>query len=62
MSQWTHPICESCWAALNPGREPFAMGNPEPEWCCYCGDQTVAGIYVREDPNMLPAHTEHVDA
>jgi hypothetical protein len=61
MSQWNHPICERCWAELHPDRQPVAMGSPEPEDCCYCGGPTVDGIYIREDPNMLPAHTEHDD-
>ena len=59
MSQWTHPICDECWVGLNPGREPFRFGNPEPENCCVCADETTDGIYFREDPRMLPAHHEH---
>lgn len=61
MSQWTHPICEDCYDDRFPGREPSAMGNPEPERCCDCGKATTDGIYFREDPDRMRAHETHPD-
>ena len=29
MSQWSHPICATCWRALNPNREPVTVSNPD---------------------------------
>jgi hypothetical protein len=51
---WTQASCEACWLERNPGRRPHLLKNPDWEKCCYCGDQTQAGIYVREDPNKVP--------
>jgi hypothetical protein len=50
MSNWTHNICEPCWEKRHPGRTAVRMLEPEKETCCFCGDQTYGGIYVREDP------------
>lgn len=67
MSEWTHAICDTCWA--NPAvRRPnwvpvdlvTRMNNPPPDTCCYCGGVT-NGIYVRQDPKtMTCVHTEEV--
>jgi hypothetical protein len=54
MSAWTHPQCTVCWSAANPGRQPYRMLDPEPETCCWCGQPTQAGIYVRENPDIPP--------
>ena len=53
---WTQPICRACWYHRNPGRNPVQM---TPEWretevCCWCGKDTTDGIYVREDPAVVP--------
>ena len=61
MSAWTHPICDTCWEGLNPGREPYRMTIPMPERCCVCAEETQSGIYFREDPRLLPVHSEHLD-
>jgi len=47
---WTHPICEACWSERNPNREPVTVNNGNIETCCYCGEHTKSGIYIREDP------------
>lgn len=53
MSNWTHPICELCWLATNPDREPYRLKLTELETCCWCGMETEGGIYVRHDPKLL---------
>lgn len=48
---WNHAICWDCWRVKNPDREPVRL-RPEhahQETCCYCGQDTLSGIYVRED-------------
>ena len=61
---WTHPQCEQCWIEHNSYYEPargvvvrvpHRMIDPDPdkakvEQCAWCGNETVVGIYVREDP------------
>lgn len=54
MSQWTHAQCNLCWDKANPNREPFVINGAVLEDCCFCGEQTRSGIYVRHDPNTLP--------
>jgi hypothetical protein len=50
---WTHSICISCWQTRNPGRAPFSTAKKELEVCCFCGEHTSSGIYVRGDPNLV---------
>ena len=59
MSQWNHPICDDCWAALEDGRRPYRLTEPEIERCCWCGSETTSGIYRREDPAEVPEHRDH---
>lgn len=59
MSEGTHPMCQRCWRRLNDDRRPAAWLDAQRERCCWCGDPTDDGIYVREDPRLLPAHSEH---
>lgn len=63
MSNWTHPICDPCWAEIAPGREPFRFleNSRELEVCCFCGDETESGIYVRHDPSRALHCTGHDD-
>ena len=51
MSKWTHAICNECWNARNPEREPYRVTEAEEEKCCFCGLETLSGIYTREDPS-----------
>ena len=39
-----------CWRRDKDGRTPQRMTNAELEHCCFCGDVTQDGIYVRHDP------------
>ncbi len=60
MSEWTHNICDRCWRRREPNRTPV-LGEMGVEICCFCGDATQAGIYVRHDPKdpMLKCGGEH---
>lgn len=51
MSRWQHNICLLCWDHLNPGREPIRIKDPNDRTCCYCGNVTLDGILVRENPD-----------
>ncbi len=50
---WTHPICWVCWVKMNPGRGPATLTNLGGGTCCFCGNETASGIYVRHDPKEL---------
>lgn len=50
---WTQSICLGCWWVRNPDRQPAVLTEPERETCCDCGRDTIAGIYVRLDPNTV---------
>lgn len=53
MSKWTHAICDNCWSeteqALN-GRQPVRVLNHDVVKCCFCGDDTKGGIFIRYAP------------
>lgn len=53
---WTQPICDTCWWDRNPDRKPvrLADGYAHRERCAFCGEQTMSGIYVRQDPTTVP--------
>ena len=53
MSKWNHAICVSCWNEKNPGRPAVSIVDEhrDIETCCYCGEHTRDGIYVRANPN-----------
>lgn len=59
MSNWTHAICDDCYAKREPGREPVRLVNRELEHCCFCGDQTLSGIYYRHAPSVTPLCRGH---
>lgn len=56
---WTHALCEACWKAREPGREPFRLVDVgivdrKTETCCRCGEPTTTGIYVRANQQEMP--------
>jgi hypothetical protein len=51
VSNWTHSICETCWAAKNPRRAACRVNQTSSETCCFCGNVARSGIYVRANPN-----------
>lgn len=64
MSRWTHAICAPCWNERHPERpiettsrivESFRIDEP----CCFCGETTSAGIYLRADPQTTLCKGEH---
>jgi len=63
MSQWTHSICNDCWKEKEPNRIPHRLieagVSNRNEVCCFCGNLTQSGIYVREDPKKLQCKGEH---
>ena len=59
---WTQPVCDPCYATKEPEREPFRMKEPELERCCFCGKQTLSGIYYRVDPRTVPYPTAEKEA
>lgn len=59
MSVWTHAICLVCWRLQHPDSEPVISSSLGPEVCCFCGQLTAAGIYVRHDPAETKCRGEH---
>lgn len=59
MSPWTHALCDDCYAAVEPGREPVRMLLPEDETCCRCREETKSGIYYRADPKTMHCKPGH---
>lgn len=56
---WTHSICPMCWDDQREG-EPLKIRNPKKEICCFCGEETQDGIYVRCNPS-IPNYCVHDD-
>lgn len=58
-----HPICDPCWLLREPHRNPYRVTDRyrETEPCCFCGDPTHSGIYVHDNPNILPLCRGHND-
>ena len=54
--RWTQPVCQKCYVEIYSGK-PSKMTGPIEEQCCYCGEQTQDGIYVRLDPYSVPHPT-----
>jgi hypothetical protein len=63
-NRWTHNICETCWHAISPDREPCALKSEyaKEETCCWCGKTTKSGIYVRADPQSVKCQGKHGDS
>lgn len=53
MEDWaTHVLCNACWAAENPGRDPD--GSRVMSACCRCGQMTMTGIVTRAKISAMP--------
>lgn len=66
-NKWTHSICPDCWDERYPNHVPFRITVVHPkEHCCFCGKDSTAGIYVREDIANAPfceyKEADHVHA
>lgn len=55
--RWTQPSCQQCYSNRYPGMSPSKFTEPEAETCCFCGQETHDGIYVRLDPYAVPHPT-----
>lgn len=54
---WTQSLCEADWFANHPEREPVRVRLLEQDpddVCCLCGTAHRSGIYVRQDPKLVP--------
>lgn len=51
---WTHSICVPCWNKREPDRPPVTVVEKEQNICCFCGELTDSGIFVREHPSKVP--------
>jgi hypothetical protein len=49
---WTQPCCMGCYFGKT-GRQPVRMTDGQLEICCYCGHDTVEGIFVRVNPKEV---------
>lgn len=70
MSFSTHTICDACWAmrvaaAGQPGREPVrakpGVFPQEMPACCYCGQPTSSGIFVRDNDRGPKCEGHHAE-
>jgi hypothetical protein len=64
MSRWTHAICAPCWNRQHPDRPVETTTRIVEEYraeeaCCFCGERTSAGIYVRHDPEETACKGVH---
>jgi len=59
MGAWTHNICTTCWDELHPDEEPARMKKSATQTCCFCGNRTHDGIFIRHDPVNLKCKGEH---
>lgn len=51
-SRWTHRVCAADFRALRPDvDEPARIRDDESAPCCFCGQPTSDGIYVRCAPD-----------
>lgn len=63
MANWTQPCCEACWVERNlqqtddggwTMRIPVRVTEARLTECCYCGNVTFVGIFLRVDPTQVP--------
>jgi hypothetical protein len=54
-SPFVHSICDDCWAAINPNRQPVRLVADlrTSETCCFCGERHLSGIVMRRDPGSV---------
>ena len=51
-SRWTHRVCWADFRVLRPEvGEPARVKVDEPAPCCFCGQMTSDGIYIRCAPD-----------
>lgn len=65
MSRWNHTICDDCWQKKHPGKAAGRVLVFKCETCCFCGNPTVSGIWIRHDPKdekLACKGSEHEEA
>jgi len=50
--RWTHLMCDRCWDRIAGPRVAVRVHDGELSPCCFCGEATASGIYVRADPKV----------
>lgn len=74
MAEWTHRSCEHCYIGKqveqsDPNDQwveikiPVLLSQQHvaeegPGYCCFCGQPTVIGLFVRHDPERLDCSHE----
>jgi len=54
MSQWNHAMCDPCWEKKQGPRKPVRLTlEMKPLLCCFCGEPTQSGIFVRANPKTV---------
>ncbi len=59
MSTWNHRQCGDCWMKAHPYEEGAQVQVPHQiiglpsGTCCFCGNKSQLGIFVRHDPKKL---------
>lgn len=58
MSTWNHIICSPCWTKRcaeegTPDRKAVCIPDSPAQPCCFCGEDTTFGAFVRHDPKTL---------
>lgn len=62
MSEWTHPVCDvdaltmAFTHEINYPPTRVVEDQREEERCCFCGERTRSGVYLRADPATMPFH------
>jgi hypothetical protein len=51
---WTQPLCDVCYNARHPEREPYKLIEQDEERCCLCGTVTTMIVWYRIDPRTVP--------
>lgn len=47
---WEHVQCPRCWIAERGLHKPHRLDDAPAQACCFCGENTTAGIYRRLQP------------
>lgn len=58
-SRWNHCMCDECWTYLRAPAVPYRVRGHLEQKCCYCGEMTKSGIYVRGNPETTPCRGVH---
>jgi hypothetical protein len=54
-------VCVGCWNERYPDDPKTNIATlvlPQPETCCYCGEEATSGLYEAVDPDAVPHFTD----